>query len=204
MKSVTLRFPARLHQVRLSQAIGEGICEPLAMDPAQNAANQVYDPVLEKVRKEEQEREAVQRVFQSIERTLPELRGLVESRLDEWASYVLELALRLAGEALGRELEAGNYDLVATIRDSLSHAVGVGSGQLTIYLNPQDLGLVLERMGNGKDDGAEGSVGRVEYQVDPTVPVGSCRIESNHCRIVQDPRTVLEGMVQKIRGELGA
>ena len=204
MKTLCLRFPKRLRDVHLFhlQNTGESRGMPLAQGDGDDGMGR--DPILEQVQQEQMEREAVQRVFQTMERTLPQLHALVEQRLDQWASYVLDLGLRLAGEALGRELEKGNYDLIPTIREALAKAIGSGEGSLQVFLNPQDLGRVLERLGEGHAEGVEALKKDVEYKVDPHVQLGACRIESNHGRIVHDPRVVLDSMVQKILGELGS
>ncbi len=203
MKTLRLRFPKKLCQVHLFHL--PPTAGGLSPNPQEGAGYEVArDPILERVQQEQMEREAVQRVFQSLERTLPQLGSLVEKRLDQWAPYVLDLGLRLAGEALGRELEAGNYDLVPTIREALSQAVGAGEGSLQVFLHPQDLGRVIERMGEDPAERGEALKKEVEYKVDPSVQLGACRIESNHGRIVHDPRAVLESMVQKILGELGS
>jgi flagellar biosynthesis/type III secretory pathway protein FliH len=204
MKTLCIRFSSKLSEVRLfpTEEQGGSSFETSTLQ-ANRQATPCHDPILERVQKEQMEREAVQRVFQSVERTLPELHSLVQTRLDHWAPYVLDLALRLAGEALGRELDAGNYDLVLTIREALSQEVGAGEGSLQVFLNPLDLGRVLERIGE-EGEGVDLVQKEVDYKVDPSVPPGSCRIESNHGRIVHDPRTVLDAMVQKIWGELGS
>ncbi|GEM_PF-2608364 len=199
MKTQCLRFPSRLRQVRFHLQ-----CSDEGAGPQEGGSGRpCWDPILERAEQEQREREEVLQVFQSIQRTLPELHSLVQTRLDQWAPYILELGLRLAGEVLGRELEAGNYDLIPVIRESLSQAVGADDESLLVFLNPQDLGRVLERWGNGQAQEGQTHQREPEFQVDPGVPPGACRIESNHGRIVHDPGSVLEAMIKKILGELG-
>lgn len=154
-------------------------------------------------RRRDSEHKALLTIAQSVERTLINMPGNVNTRLDAVAGMVVELGLAVAREIVGDALEQGLVDPTPTVARCLREAVhGSDQGDLKIHLHPEDLGLVLDRLQQQPD--LRQRLAAAEVVADAGVARGAVRAETGAGRLRWDPREVLQRISQEIRREAEA
>lgn len=146
------------------------------------------------------EHKALQQIAQATERALQTLPAAVQTRLDAVASMVVELGLAVAREIVGEALAQGHVDPTPTVARCLREAVhGSDAGDLKIHLHPDDLGVVLERLGQQPD--LRQRLAAAELVADASTARGAVRAETGAGRLRWDPREVLQRISDEIRRE---
>jgi flagellar biosynthesis/type III secretory pathway protein FliH len=154
-------------------------------------------------RRRDAEHKALLTIAQSVERTLLNLPGTVNHRLDAVAGMVVELGLAVAGEIVGAALEQGLVDPTPTVARCLREAVhGSDQGDLKIHLHPEDLGLVFDRLQQQPE--LHDRLAAAELVADAAVARGAVRAETGAGRLRWDPREVLQRISREIRAEVEA
>ena len=161
----------------------------------------IVDVLSERIERATQQHEALMEVLQTVGTTIEQVKGTVEQRLDEMTNYIVELAFGLASRVLRNEIDLGRYNPAPAVLDALHSAVqSVTEGSIIVLLNPVDLEPCIDRL--EEFSAPELKRPEVRFEVDVSIPVGACRIETSVGRILLDPETTLETMMGKIREEL--
>ena len=195
MSSVQLPFHQRLQGLRV---LHEGLAaEAVGTDPV--SATRI-DILLEQQQREARASEACIQLVSDLQGVIGQVRETLDRRFQEMSDYVLQLAFGLASRVLDREIDEGRYDLRPTLTELLAQGLhGLGEGAIRIFLHPID----HERLLRGLGGHPSASLGReVELEVDPTVTLGSFRLETRLGQVLHSPELILERMTQKIREEL--
>lgn len=145
---------------------------------------------------------AFQTCLEGIDRAVDAMVATVERRIEEMGAQVTELGLALASEVLGAALEQGLADPTPTVIRCLRESVfREGDGEVEVYLAPDDLGPVLDRLDTHPE--LRERVARVRFSIDPQLERGSVRMETAYGRLVYDPAEVLQRICDEVRRELG-
>ena len=147
----------------------------------------IVDVLSERIERATQQHEALMEVLQTVGTTIEQVKGTVEQRLDEMTNYIVELAFGLASRVLRNEIDLGRYNPAPAVLDALHSAV-------------QSVTECIDRL--EEFSAPELKRPEVRFEVDVSIPVGACRIETSVGRILLDPETTLETMMGKIREEL--
>ena len=171
--------------------------DPAAPDPN---APPCIDVLLEQQQRDALSSQACLQLVADLQLALGQIRDTMEKRIDVMSNYVLTLAFGLAERVLDREIEEGRYDLRPTLTELLTQGLhGLGEGAIRIFLHPID----HERLVRGFGGHPSASLGReVEMEVDPSVALGSFRLETRLGQVLHSPELILERMTQKIREEM--
>ncbi len=152
------------------------------------------------LRLEVERREAFQNCLEGIDRAVDSIARTVNSRLDDVAALVTELGIALAREVLGTAIEQGLADPTATVARCLRDAVGAADSATEVFLAPDDLRGVLDRLQTQPD--LQKHVERARFTADPDLERGAVRIENEAGRLLYEPREVLQRISDAVRREM--
>jgi len=195
MSSIQLPFHQRLEGLRvLPRDAGASAADSGMMPPKR------IDVLFDQQERDARSSEACLDLVANLQSAIGQIRDTLELRVEEMSDYVLSLAFGLAARVLDREIDQGRYDLRPTLTELLTQGLhGLGEGSIRIFLHPMD----HERLMRGMGGHPSASLGReVELEVDPTVTLGSFRLETKLGQVLHSPELLLERMTQKIREEL--
>ncbi len=165
--------------------------------PLEPQAALLFDLQAEAARKEE-EQQAFMRCVAGIEAQLNSIPGTVAGQLQDVVSLATELGLALAREIVGDALDRGHLDPSETVINSLRSLVqDPNEGQVEIFVEPQDLSLVIERLGRVPELRAK--IENASFTADPNLSRGSVRIETGNGRLLYDPIEALERVCEEVR-----
>ncbi len=143
-------------------------------------------------------RETVEACRAAVERSLGELKQVVDDRLEAVAAMITELGIAVAGEIIGATLARGSFDALPVVKRCLQQAVASGDrGQISVRLSPADHARV-------QCDLANPSTPRVSFVVDTALAIGSVRVETDIGAIAYDPLEVFRRLSDELRKELAA
>jgi flagellar assembly protein FliH len=111
-----------------------------------------------------------------LERALNELRARFTDLESQGADAVLDLALTIARQVVGREIELKRDAVLAPLREAIA-AIIDQAAHPRIHLNPQDHELVRT------DLEADGLFKGARIVADPAVSRGGCRVETPQCEV---------------------
>ncbi|MEC7584282.1 MAG: FliH/SctL family protein [Planctomycetota bacterium] len=152
----------------------------------------------EERKRREVEKQFVTQAAQSIQQGVAGLTATVNERLDQVAGLAVELGLQLARELVGDALDKGLVDPTPTVVRCLRDAVqGSTDDGLTVYLHPDDLGVVLARLGDVP--GLTSLVASTDFQADSSLQRGAVRAETGSGRLRYDPDEVFARMADAVR-----
>ena len=152
----------------------------------------------EERKRREVEKQFVTQAAQSIQQGVAGLTATVNERLDQVAGLAVELGLQLARELVGDALDKGLVDPTPTVVRCLRDAVqGSTDDGLTVYLHPDDLGVVLARLADVP--GLTSLVASTDFQADSSLQRGAVRAETGSGRLRYDPDEVFARMADAVR-----
>ncbi len=106
-----------------------------------------------------------------IDKVLVDLRSRFVELENGGADLVLDLALEIARQVVRHDIEHGRDALLPVVREAVATVIDQQS-QPRIFLNPTDFDLVAA------DLEADGSLRHCQFQADPSLSRGSCRVET--------------------------
>ena len=152
------------------------------------------------LRREVERREAFQTCLEGIDRAVESMVSTVNGRLDDVAALITELGIALAREVLGTAIEKGLADPTATVVRCLRDAVSAADGATEVFLAPDDLRAVHDRLQTQPD--LQKHVERARFTADPDLERGAVRIETEAGRLLYEPREVLQRISDEVRREI--
>jgi flagellar biosynthesis/type III secretory pathway protein FliH len=156
----------------------------------------------ERGRRDEAEHRALLAVAEAVQQALADLPILVQARLDQVAALAVGIGLAVAREVVGTALERGAVDPTPMVERCLREAVAGSNGApLRIWLHPQDLAPVLERLANRPD--LQPALAQAELVADPGLGRGAVRAETGAGCLRWDPIQALERISAEVRAEAG-
>jgi flagellar biosynthesis/type III secretory pathway protein FliH len=150
--------------------------------------------------REKARREEFQNCLEGIDRAVESIASTVNSRLDDVAALVTELGIALAREVLGTAIEKGLADPTATVARCLRDTVGGADSAAEVFLAPDDLRAVLDRLQTQPD--LQKYIERARFTADPDLERGAVRIETEAGRLLYEPREVLQRISDEVRREM--
>jgi len=111
---------------------------------------------------------------QALAAAADEFRRAQEQLVGELEQNVVKLALEVAHKVLMREVQAGNYQIEAIIKEALLH-VSVRKN-VVVRLNPEDYAVCEMDQQSG---GAAPNAGDLHVIADPMVPRAACVLETS-------------------------
>ena len=152
----------------------------------------------ERRKQRELEMQAITLAARSMQQTVQDLTDAVHGRLDKVAALAVELGLQIAREIVGNALEQGLFDPTPTVVRCLRDAVrGADGGDLSVYLNPEDLGAVLDRLAG--EPGLREVIAATSFLPDASLQRGAVRADTNSGCLRYDPEQVFERMASAVR-----
>lgn len=107
---------------------------------------------------------------------------------------IVELAKAIASEVLGREVEAGRYDLEAIVGDALKIARGAERG-VVVRLHPKDHQAAVASGALATREGVP-----VKLAADPSLAPGSVRVETPYGDVARDLAVVVADVFAAVDG----
>ena len=154
------------------------------------------DPLGDRVRQLARESDQRITLSRALASALEASSASVDERIDQARSWILELALSLAGQVLERELDAGSYELEAPLESCLQEAFE-RSGKLRVYVHVDDLAAATELVQSAAQEAGLQEAPRIE--ADPDLARATCRVETSAGQLRHDPRLLLEQAAQSLR-----
>jgi hypothetical protein len=115
----------------------------------------------------------------------------------EWRRAAVELGVTLAARLLHDRIVSGDFPVETLIREMIGQ---VDTGHVTVYLHPDDLALLQERLeGQPLVDRAEG----VALQPDPALGRGDCRVEAGDAIVLSQLEAQLAETRRRLLRSLG-
>lgn len=195
MSRIAIAFPRALVGLKALGVVKQ------AAEATVSTPTPIIDVLADRKKRATEQHEALIQLLQTVGTTIEQVKATVDQRFAEMTSYVVELAFGLASRVLRSEIDAGRYNPAPAVLDALHCAVeSVSEGSIIVLLNPVDLEPCIDRLEDLKAPDLKRP--EVRFEVDVSIEVGSCRIETSVGRILLDPETVLDTMMSKIREEL--
>ncbi len=165
--------------------------------PVEGSGGQLFG-LQEKGRQDAADRESLLSCIANIEQRLSDIPGHVTENLGQVAALATEIGLAVAREVVGAAADQGLVDTTAVVKRCLDHAVGGAEpSHVRIQLSPDDLSIVLGRLGSDPD--VHERMQQIEFVPDPSLSRGHVRVESGSGRLVYDPQEVLSRISEEVR-----
>lgn len=136
----------------------------------------------------------LQTAIPAVKAAVGELNKARDASLLAWEQRAIHLACAIAGRIVRREISQSPEITLTLVREALSMAVG--SPQLRLCMNPNDLQALKDHLEPLKQELNRGS--QAEIVADPQVTPGGCRIDTSFGTIDQQ----IEAQLQRIEEEL--
>lgn len=140
----------------------------------------------------EAERGGLAHAAQALERAAAALTDLQETIAHEAEAHLAALAVAIARKVLRQAVDAGQYDVEATVREALRCAPS--RREVVVRLNPEDLARIEKAGSEGKPLG----LGGVRLAADPALGRAECAVDTAEGTV--DVR--LEDQLQEVRQAL--
>ncbi len=173
---------------------------PRAPVPGSDAARKVQwlAELGESRKRQQQDSQHLQAIVSSVGAAVRQAQATVAQRLDELSGLTVDLALHVAREIVGDALDEGMVDPTATVARCLRDALtGPDGDDLMIHLNPEDLGLVMDRLAEHPE--LKEQLARATIRPDTSLTRGEVRAETGLGRLHYDPRAVFERVAEAVR-----
>lgn len=205
-----LRFHRRLRNVRLVPAdaltaetatVPAPQPKPAPPPPPAPAAPTPTDTTraeADAARERQQDRERLEAALDQVRTAVADLRKDRASRLQDWQTAAVELALTIATRLLHERVASGDFAIDGKVRDMI---VQLGDDvPVTVRLNPTDLELLRDRMGS---DPLSGDYADPRFVADPALTRGACQVEGRESMLMSDVASELTEIRDEMLRRLG-
>lgn len=128
------------------------------------------------------ERRAIEQVLARLRESADQLGSRCDSLLAELRQAAIELAVAVAGRLLFDKLQGGEFPIEEMVRQAVARLPAAPS--ITVYLHPDDLKLLRQRLGDEQLLPASGPDVRLE--ADAALGRGGCRAEAGEIHVLAD------------------
>jgi flagellar biosynthesis/type III secretory pathway protein FliH len=161
--------------------------------PLPSAAEQAIAPrqeTAQEIQARKAEQEALQRLMSNLEEVATELQQQQSQRLEEMRQVAVELAVAIASRLVHERIEAGDYAVETLIRQAVESLKT--TQPITIYLHPQDLALLENRL--AKTHPPPTDLVKLRLVGDPLLGRGDCRAEAGDTGVLAQVQEQLVGI----------
>jgi flagellar biosynthesis/type III secretory pathway protein FliH len=181
---VTFRSPPPRDIVRASPHL------PLPAIPVAEPAPTMPDPA----QLAREERAMIEQVLAQLRITVDKLGTRYDSMTAEMRQAAVELALAVAGRLVFDKLQAGEFPIEEMLRQAIARLPAAPA--VTVYLHPEDLALLKQRLADQPLLPAREPQVRIE--ADAALSRGGCRAEAGEIHVLADLATQLAELRQHL------
>lgn len=129
-----------------------------------------------------EDRQTIERVLNQMRSSVDRLGARYDAMAAEMRQAAIELAIAVAGRLVFDKLQTGDFPIEEMIRQAVARLPA--APLVTVYLHPDDLTLLRNRLGEQPLLPAKESELRIE--ADAALPRGGCRAEAGEIHVLGD------------------
>jgi len=173
---------------RLRDLVRASPLAPLPPVPAPKA------PPPDPHRREREERQAIEQVLHQLRNAAQHMETHYLTMLDEMRQAAIELAVAVAGRVVFDKLQAGEFPIEEMVRQAIARLPA--APEFTVYLHPDDLALLQQRLAGQPVVPAREA--RLRIEADAALKRGGCRAEAGEIHVLADLAEQLAGLRQHL------